>query len=338
MSSSSDRILIFRQSSLGDVILTLPVAQRLHESYPDAQIDYLTKSAYAPVVKHHPSIKNVLTFLDNKSFLELLPGLRSAKYNLFMDLQGNFRSALIKSALFPIQTLKYNKRRIAREKIIHRPQLKLTVGHTLNAYLAPLRHLNLDISPTPPIVHLPGEAVRFAEDFINRSQLNEVGNLIAFCPGARHFEKRWPYGNFKEVANRLLEEPSIGIVVFSSEKDDLPACIDIAHPHLVAARDFETLNTAAIVAKCRIALTNDSGLMHLANAVKVPVLAIFGPTNPRLGFAPTLPGSKVICDDIPCSPCSVHGQKPCSQPEKYCFKGITPERVYLQLRQMLENL
>lgn len=337
VNSPPHKILIFRQSSLGDIILTLPVVQRLQESLPDAQIDYLTKSAYAPIVQFHPAIRKTFTFSDNRSFLEILPNLRSGQYDLFIDLQCNFRSALIKSALLPTRTVKYNKRRLAREKIVHRPELKLTVDHTLNAYLAPLRHLDINIAPTPPAMTLSPEADQFAKEFLYKSNLDKIDNLIAICPGARHYEKRWPFSHYKDVALRLLENPSMGIIVISSENDCIPANLEINHPRLVSMRDFEILNVAAIISKCRVALTNDSGLMHLANAVGVPVLAIFGPTNPRLGFSPTLPGSKAICDDVPCSPCSVHGQKPCYQPEKYCFKEITPQRVYSQLLQMLDN-
>ena len=336
MNLKPDKILIFRQSSLGDVILTLPVAQRLHESLPDVQIDFLTKTSYAPVVQNHPALQNTWTFSDNRSFLEILPNLRSAKYDLFLDLQGNFRSALIKSALLPTPTLKYNKRRLAREKIVHRPKLKLKVDHTLNAYLAPLRQLNINIDPAPPAVTLSPEAMRFADDVLHKANLENIERLVAFCPGAKHLEKRWPYTQYIEVAKRLLENPKIGIVVISSEKDEIPANLELSHSRLLAIRDIEIQNVGAIMSKCRIALTNDSGLMHLSNAVGVPVLAIFGPTNPRLGFSPTLPGSRIICDDVPCSPCSVHGQKPCYQPEKYCFKEITPQRVYSQILQMLE--
>jgi heptosyltransferase-2 len=337
VSSSPNKILIFRQSSLGDVILTLPVVQRLRESLPDAQIDYLTKMAFAPIIQFHPAIKKTFTFSDNRSFLEILPNLRSGQYDLFIDLQGNFRSALIKSALLPTRTIKYSKRRLAREEIVHRPKLKLTVDHTLNAYLAPLRQLEINTAPAPPVMIFSSEADQFAKEFLHKSNLDKIDTLIAICPGAKHFEKRWPFSDYKDVAMRLLENLSTGIMVISSEHDCIPADLEISHQCLVSVRDFEILNVAAIISKCRVALSNDSGLMHLANAVGVPILAIFGPTNPRLGFSPTLPGSKVICDDVSCSPCSVHGQKPCYQPEKYCFKEITPLRVYTELLKLLDS-
>jgi heptosyltransferase-2 len=210
----------------------------------------------------------------------------------------------------------------------------MAVDHTVKAYLAPLARLGIDFTPAPPMMALPSAAISFANGFFKGRELVAATSIIALCPGASHHEKKWPFRYFADVARKLLEDAARGVVVVSATEDHIPERLEIEHQRLAAARDFDILRVAAILSKCRVALTNDSGLMHLANAVGVPVLAIFGPTNPRLGFAPTLPGSRVICDDVVCSPCSVHGQRPCYQPEKYCFKDITPERVFDELKEM----
>jgi len=327
-----ERILVFRKSSLGDVILTLPVLQALKKEFPGAGIDYLTRTLYAPVIKHNPAVHRVIAFNDNRSFIDAVFQVRKNKYDLFVDLQSNFQSLIIRSALFSARRVKYSKRRLARELMVRRPQLKLKVGHTLDAYFVALRRLGLNATPLPPVLALPSESLDFANDLIDRAFPERQARLIALCPGARHYEKRWPH--FKELARRLLENPEIGLLVISSAQDSLPADLGLNHRRLLPVRDFEILHVAALLAGCRATVTNDSGLMHLACAVGTPVLAIFGPTNPRLGFAPVLPGSKVICDDVFCSPCSVHGQKACSQLEKYCFTNITAERVIDTLSDM----
>jgi len=329
------KILIFRQSSLGDVVLTLPVVRRLKETFPEATIDFCTKQAFASIIQTQPAIGTTYVFHDNQTFLRLLNEIRRSHYDLFVDLQANFRSALIETASFPARTLRYKKRRLAREMVVRRAHLKLAVDHTVTVYLKPLRKLGLDISLSPPVMALPEEVKDFAGSFLRDSGLADSPSLVAFCPGASHFEKKWPQQQFAEVAGMFLNETGIGIVVITAEKDDVPESLGIDHDRLAGAKDLDILKVAALLSKCRVALTNDSGLMHLANAVGTPVLAIFGPTNPRLGFAPTLPGSRVICDDVICSPCSVHGQRPCYQPQKYCFKEITPARIFSELRKML---
>ena len=331
----SKKILIFRKSSLGDVILTLPVIQALKDHFPGAQLDYLTRSRYAPIVKYDPAINNVIAFNDNSSFLKSVRGLRSKRYDIFIDLQSNFQSLIIAFLLFPIRAIRYKKRRFARELIVRRPQWKLKVDHTINAYFAALRRLGMNIQPSPPAMTIPAELAEYADNFIEKSLPSDCKKIIAFCPGARYYEKKWPSDNFRAVAERLLDNSATGILVISSSGDDVPAGLELNHPRLAPVRDFEILKVGALLSKCRVAITNDSGIMHLCCASGTPVLAIFGPTSPRLGFSPTLPGSKVLCDDVFCCPCSVHGKKRCRQAEKYCFKEITPEKVYNELREMI---
>lgn len=329
------KILIFRKSSLGDVILTLPVIRALQDRFPDTQINYLTKSRYAPIVEYDSAVDNVIIFNDNSSFLKSVRGLRSGKYDLFVDLQANLQSLIIAAALFPIRNISYKKRRFARELIVRRPQQKLRVDHTINAYLGVLRRLGMDIQPSSSTITIPAELIDYADDFIAKKLPSDCKKIIALCPGARYYEKRWPYDNFRAVAERLLDDPEIGILIISSTADDIPRDLAMNHHRVAPVRDFEILKVGALLSRCRVALTNDSGIMHLSCASGTPVLAIFGPTSPRLGFSPTLPGSKVLCDDVFCCPCSVHGKKRCRQAEKYCFKEITPERVHNELLEMI---
>lgn len=329
------KILIFRKSSLGDVILTLPVIRALKDRFPEAQIDYLTRSRYASIVEHNLGTGNVINFNDNTSFLKSVRSLRSRKYGLFVDLQRNFQSLIIAAALFPIRSISYKKRRFARDLIVRRPQQKLRVDHTINAYFAALRRLGMNIQPSPPAITIPAELIAFADDFLAKKLPSDCKKIVALCPGARYYEKRWPYDNFRAVSERLLDDPEIGILVISSTDDDIPPDLVMKHPRLAPVRDFEILKVGALLSRCRVALTNDSGIMHLSCASGTRVLAIFGPTSPRLGFSPTLPGSKVLCDDVFCCPCNVHGQKRCRQSEKYCFSEITPERVYNDLLEMI---
>jgi heptosyltransferase II len=333
--SQPQKILIFRQSSLGDVILTLPVLERLKDKYPECQIDFLTKKAYGSLIRDQPSLNKLYTFADSLDFIKIASSLTHEKYDILVDLQANFRSMLLRTIGLPQTTLVYDKRRLAREMLIRRPYLKREVNHTVEAYLEALKPLGIEPTIETPKLFVPHEKLNSATRFLFNNNLDKVNKLIAFCPGARHYEKRWPHQFYRDVALALLEKSDIGIIVLTTSEEDIPRTLNIDSPRIISVMNFELLDIAAILSKCKVALTNDSGLMHLANAVGTPVLAIFGPTNPRLGFSPTLPGSDVICDDVPCSPCSLHGKKPCSQPEKYCFKNITPDRVFNKLLQMI---
>lgn len=325
------KILVFRKSSLGDVILTLPVIQVLMNHFPQAGIDYFTKTRYAPIVEHHPGVDNVITFDNNRSLREALRKIGSAKYDLFVDLQSNFQSWFIAFNMRGARKIRYGRRRLAREMVVRRPQMKLRVDHTIKAYLHALRKTGIDVSPSPPVLAIPDDAIEFAGHFLEESFPKECSKLIAVCPGARYPEKRWPVQSYREVCRRLLEDSSTGLLIISSKDDDVPEDLELENPRLAVVRDFDILKVAALLRECRAALTNDSGIMHLSCAAGTPVVAIFGPTNPRLGFSPSLPGSRVICDDVFCSPCSLHGQRPCRQKMKYCFEDITVDRVIAEL-------
>jgi heptosyltransferase-2 len=333
--SDPRKILIFRKSSLGDVILTLPVVEALMNHFPRAEIDYLTKTRYAPLVEHHPGVDNVITFDNNRSLKEALRRIGSGEYDLLVDLQSNFQSWFITLNIRGARRVRYGRRRLAREMIVRRPQLKFKVDHTINAYLRNLRKIGIDVAPSPPVLAIPEDAIDFAERFLNERIPRECRRIVAVCPGARYPEKRWPVRNFLGVCENLLEDNTTGLLVVSSEEDQIPEDLGLDHPRTAIVRDFEILRVAALLRKCKVAVTNDSGIMHLSCASGTPVVAIFGPTNPRLGFAPALPGSRVICDDVFCSPCSLHGRRPCRQKMKYCFEDITVERVMAELSEMM---
>lgn len=321
------KILVFRQSSLGDVILTLPVIKELSLTFPEAAIDFLTKKQYAAVVEFNPAIRNTITFGDNAEFREILKIIRKQKYNLIIDLQKNFRSLALSVFSPRSRKIGYKKRRLAREMIVRKPSLNLSVDHTVNAYFHTLRRLGISSELSPPEITLSADAKEFAEKFIADSFPGSPSTFIALCPGAKHDEKKWPHEHFRAVAEILLEDETIALIVISSADDIPPDDLGLSHSRIAIARDFEILRVAALLSHCRAALTNDSGLMHLANAVGTKVAAIFGPTSPRLGFSPTLPGSVIISNNVFCSPCSLHGEKPCRQPRKYCFENIDPRQV-----------
>jgi ADP-heptose:LPS heptosyltransferase len=331
-----EKILIFRQSSLGDVILALTVVNCLKGKFPAAQIDFITKEQYLPVIQHHPSIRMAHGFASNGELVKIIGNFGNVSFDYYIDLQSNIRSILLGLSLGKVSVLRYKKRRLARMMIVRRPQRKLAVEHTVLAYQKCLASLGIEPTMSVPDIHLPEAAIRSAEEFY-RSYGIAKGVAIAICPGAKHVEKRWPWSEFKELALRFLGAPNSRIIVISARNDEIPENLGIQNSRLVHAIDLPITQVAAVLAGCRLAITNDSGLMHLANAVGTKVLAIFGPTNPRLGFAPADSGSRIICDDVPCSPCSLHGERKCYQPRKYCFENIGASRVYDESKSMIEN-
>jgi ADP-heptose:LPS heptosyltransferase len=95
--------------------------------------------------------------------------------------------------------------------------------------------------------------------------------------------------------------------------------------------------TMALIERCAVLLCHDSGPMHLATALNVPVVALFGPTHPKLGFWPVGEENAVLTAEAACSPCSLHGTRPCSLERKICLEEISPARVTEALRRVLDR-
>jgi heptosyltransferase-2 len=324
-----EKVLIIRFSSMGDVILALPVASAVKHSNPEVTVDFLTRKEYAQLFDQFPAVDTAYAFEGNTR--PLLKELKKRKYDTVIDLQKNPRSIIVTASINPKTVVSYPKRRFRRELIIRRPKIHLNVGHTVDAYLAALSRLKIKPVSRRPRVELQPEIARYGEDFIKNTGFSE--KIIGLCPGSKHYEKRWL--EYQKLAELLIADGDKAVIVFSGPYDEFDPNLHISSDKLVAAYNLRIDYVAGLMSECDLIVTNDSGLMHLAVALSVPVVAIFGPTNPLLGFSPLGEKDKVICDNIDCSPCSLHGEKKCRMPRKYCFENITPERVKEQVNAIL---
>ena len=315
------RVLVIRFSSMGDVILSLPVASAIKQDNPDVTVDFLTKTVYSPLFGQFPAVDTVYAYDNNMR--SLFKELRSRKYDTVVDLQKNPRSLIVTAGINPKMVVSYPKRRLRRELIIRRPKLNLNIGHTVDAYLKTLKRLKVKPVSRRPRVELQDDIIEYSDNFINNAGFK--GKIIGLCPGSKHPEKQWQ--GFQELAQLLLTESDKNIIVFSGHDNKFDPNLNISSDRLVAAHNLRIDRVAGLISKCDIVITNDSGLMHLAVALSIPVAAIFGPTHPSLGFSPLGEKDRVICDNVDCSPCSLHGEKKCRKIQKYCFDNITPERV-----------
>jgi lipopolysaccharide heptosyltransferase II len=158
---------------------------------------------------------------------------------------------------------------------------------------------------------------------------------IAIAPGARHWNKRWPTEHYREVAQALLNKGNE--VVFYGSSGDIATIEEIRKGltgnHRSLADETTITEAAHSLAKCSIAITNDSGLMHVAQAVGTPVIALFGPTVTQFGFAPRAPFSVVLeVEGLYCRPCTAIGLDHCPEGHFRCMKEISPSEVLNAVR------
>ena len=163
---------------------------------------------------------------------------------------------------------------------------------------------------------------------------------VALAPGARWPTKRWPDAHAVALLRgQLARDDRRVVLLLGAEDADWLArtgAADLAdHPRLDVLAGRPLTEVAAALGRCRAAVTNDSGLLHLSEAVGTPVTALFGPTVRAFGYAPLLPASRLLETDLDCRPCSRTGSRPCHRGDLACLASLAPEQVSEALEQVL---
>jgi len=159
------------------------------------------------------------------------------------------------------------------------------------------------------------------------------GPILAIAPGSRHATKQWPLERYQQLAQRFRGD-GLGEVILLGGPGEEETCNAVAASLDPPARvlcDVPLRVSAALLERCSYTLCNDSGLMHISEAVGTPVLALFGPTSREWGYFPLDAQSRVLEHALPCRPCSRNGAAPCRLPEQLCLTRSTVELVFSHL-------
>jgi len=328
MNSAIKKILVIRLSSLGDILLTTPVLRALKKKFIESEIDFLTRESYADAINFNQNLNEVLFYEKYENTKDLIKVLQNKNYNFVVDLQNNFRSKKIISNL-NIKKYKYKKSNIEKFLLVN-----IKINLLKNYKTIPEKY-----AESIPDLHLNKNGL---ELFIpkNINPQIEGNNLIGFCPGSRHFTKMWLEEYFVELGNKLSAE-GYNVVLFGGESD-IEVCNRISNKIFGAvnlSNKNNLLQTAADMKMCKLIVCNDSGLMHTATAVGVPVAAIFGSTVKEFGFSPYNSRSLIIENNsLSCRPCSHIGRDKCPKKHFNCMRELTPTIVNEQLINYLRKI
>ena len=273
--SDLKKILIIRLSSMGDILLTTPLIRSIKKQNPNIQIDFVIKTEFIDVLKHNPYLNNIYKYSKHTSEKrELINSLKANRYEVVIDLQNNLRSREIIRHL-DCQIQRFKKNSIYKFLLVHFKINKLKDAHQIPFRYAETAGVELDTEGLD--FFIPNEP---------DSKLKTNEKFIGLSPGAKHFTKRWPKEYFIELGKNL-ESGGYKVALFGGQ-DETEATNEIGN-HLSSALNFcneNILQTAANMKMCKAIYTNDSGAMHLASAMKVPVIAFFGSTVREFGFFP----------------------------------------------------
>ncbi|MGQ7719902.1 glycosyltransferase family 9 protein [Melioribacter sp. OK-6-Me] len=320
------KILVIRLSSLGDVILTTPVIRALKSKYNNSEIDFVVKPQYVDALKYNKYLNRVLQYeINNKK--ELLKYIASRNYDIVVDLQNNLRSNRINIAAGG-QIFRFRKP-TAKKIFLSKFRINLydKIKSIPELYSTAVPGLKLDDYGTE--VFLPNDI---------HIELDE-GNYIGVCPGSKHFTKMWPSDYFVQLGNKIYER-GIKTLLFGG-RDDRELCNTIASriPEAVdLSTDDDLLNLAAHMKRCKLVVSNDTGLMHLAASQNIPLIVIFGSSVKEFGFLPYKVKFRLVENEgLRCRPCSHIGRENCPRGHFKCMTELTPELVFNNIIELLED-
>jgi heptosyltransferase-1 len=372
-SAEFSRILLIKPSALGDVVHTLPVLVKLRARYPRARIDWLITPENAEVVRYHPALSNVVLFARRDfskrgrrwraflSFFDLLKQIRRAKYELVIDMHGQVRSAffalisgarvrigfdrpikrgLTVSAEHDLKNIPSHGWRGAREgswiAYTHRIPIPTLDIHAIDRYLwvAPL--LGLDDNPPDLAIHLSPQAADRVNRLLEEHGVPASKPLVVLVPGTIWETKHWTIEGFAGVARQFLQDGFA--VALAGTRRDQQRCRQIAAA-AAGTCDLSGKTTpadlAALIRRAEVAVTNDSGSMHVAVTLGKQMVSVFGPTNP-VHIGPYERPESVVRVDLPCSPCNYRRLSQCPF-DHACMKQVTSEMVVERVRKILSD-
>ena len=342
-------LLIIKPSSFGDIIHALPVVSALRTVLPDARISWLVKSEWAELLEGHPDLHEVISVdFCVRSWRSLIATVRARAFDCVVDLQGLFRSGLIaRLSGAPVRVGFAGGREGSPWLYTHRIRLpndrnthwRLLDMHAVDRNLAMAALFGA--STDAPRFILP----RLENDqaVINRL-FAEAGvaphdQLIAIAPTSRQTIKRWPVGRFVKAAAALAKHKNMKIVLLGSPDDrsivrPFSMALGPALVNLVGKTRIRQLSL--IFDRVRLLIANDSGPIHVAAACRVPVLACFGPTNPKATGPYGAGHVTMVSSTTACRPC---GLRQCHNAYYLeCLDSIAVEDVVGRAKRMLAGV
>lgn len=320
------RILIRSVNWLGDAVLTLPTIRGLKKLYPGASLTVLAKPFLESLFSMVPEVDEVLRLEGGR--MSISRELRRRRFDLALILPNSFDSAFVPFLAGIPERVGYRTdgrgvlltRAIDREPGFER-------RHQVYYYYSLLRAIGTEAPDEPettaPWIVPPEEGLTWADGFLRQGGYDN-GPLVGINPGATYGPaKCWFPERFVETANRLKTQGTQ--VVFFGGPGEAGYVAEIARKapgSINAAGKTDLARLAALLKKCRVLLTNDTGPMHLSAAVGTPVVALFGSTNP-VTTGPFGEGHRIIRHPVECSPCLL---RVCNRSME-CFRAIEVEEV-----------
>jgi ADP-heptose:LPS heptosyltransferase len=321
------KILIIRFSSIGDIVLTTPIVRCLNQQFENCEIHFLTKKRFMELVSHNPYIHHIHTIENN--IKEIIPTIKYERYDYIIDLHKNLRTFLLKLqvrknflSFSKINFQKWLAVRFKSNKVL--PNL-----HIVDRMMKSVQKLNVSYDKqgldffVNPNTQLPQKALNF---------LQNNPTTYVFSIGGSYYTKKCP----PEKVIKICQKLQLPVILIGGKDDvDVSRIIetDLGFLCFNVCGELSIDQSALCIQQTTFTISNDTGMMHIAAALKKPVISLWGNTIPQFGMSPLLPSEYapqpaiIQVENLSCRPCSKLGFQDCPKKHFRCMMDIDVEEI-----------
>lgn len=335
------KLLVRAPNWIGDAVMATPTLSALRERFREAEITLLAKPAVAALFEHHPDVDRVLIYRDPGAhsgvpgFFRLVRSLRRERFDSAFLFQNAFEAALLTALAGIPERAGYaaDGRRFLLTRSLPKPDGPI---HQRDAYLSLMNLWGGALQARKPYLMVTADEKRRARERLESHGISGSDLLVGINPGAAYGSaKRWLPARFAAVADRLAERHGAKVLIFGGPAEAAVAeevAGGMKRPRVILAGKTGVREAMALISECRLFITNDSGPMHIASAFGVPLVAVFGPTNPA-ATSPAGLRDRIVQNKVECAPCT-HPDCPI---DHRCMEGISVEAVLNEAEKQLSR-
>lgn len=339
------KILFIRLSSLGDIVLTESCIRIAKNLYPDFEIHYLTKPVFADLVKSFNVVDKVLLWNDK---INLIKDLRKEKYDYVIDLHSKLNTFIIKCMIFAHKTITWEKQHFLRQLMVNKLSTQ-QIDTVVWNYLKTLERIEMNDFTIESVrennLYYPrlisiNNVLNSVKDVFTTYNIPTNHYLIGVFPGAQHLTKQYPVEKLVNFISDVPDHWKCSFLILGDWKEKKLALkmksLSVNKLYDLTGA-FNIIQLISAVSLLDAVISNDSGPMHIAAALKKPQIAIYGATHTRLGFRPLNDKAIILQKNLSCQPCSLHGGKTCPKRTLECFRQIHSSELFESFQYLFEK-
>ncbi len=324
-------ILIIRQKPLGDTVLTTPVFYALKKTFPHSKITVIISKRFSGIIKNNPNIDEIMEY-DRGHFLVFLFLLLFRHFDVSIDFINIPRSSLI--TLFAWARFRFGLPRLRNFFYNERNPLMDGAHYIVEKNLSVLIPIGIKNPPIQYYLSPTQEAKDFAAKYLKHKSVH--GKIIGLYVSGSSLTQKWPLDKFLELGTIIIEQFEVELMILWGPEDQM--VIENLAKNYKYAEIFKIIpptsveQIGAFIQKCSIIVTGDGGPKHMAVALDIPTLTIYGSVDYKYWNPPDLEKFPVISSDIHCSPC--HEKKLCPLNTYECLHSISVKNVFQKTSQL----